>query len=169
MRLVLSSIFLFYIHIAFSQNTIDSEAKNTISANGSYLFLVGSATLNYERCLYKFEDKTKLLLNTGVGKWYYLGDYSYVSSILPVSLNLLSGSLNNHFELNLGIAFLFNETTDIYAFGYDPDEQTPVPSKIKVCIPIFNIGYRYQKPQGGILFRTYLGLQGLGFGLGYAF
>jgi hypothetical protein len=83
---------------------------------------------------------------------------------------MISGSMNNHFEADLGIAFLFKETVTVDALGYDPDEEAiPVPSKIKGSIFIFNLGYRYQKPDGGILFRTYIGLQGIGIGLGYAF
>jgi hypothetical protein len=169
MRLFLSLLFLFSIQIAFSQNSIDPEAKNTISVSGSDLILVGSVSVNYERLLYKYQDQTKLLLSAGYGTWYFLGDYAYTGTILPVSLNVLIGPLNNHCEMNIGIAFLFNETATVYGFGYDPDGDTTVPSKIQGSIFICNIGYRYQKPQGGILFRTYIGFQGIGIGLGYAF
>ncbi len=36
--------------------------------------------------------------------------------------------------------------------------------------PIFNLGYRYQRPNGkGLIFRSFLGLSGLGIGVGKAF
>jgi hypothetical protein len=59
--------------VVFSQNSIEPEAKNTISISGSDLFLVGSASINYERFFYK-NDQIKLFLSAGYGKWYYVGD-----------------------------------------------------------------------------------------------
>ena len=35
--------------------------------------------------------------------------------------------------------------------------------------PIFNIGYRYQKPSGGFIFRANVGALSTGLSLGYAF
>ena len=35
--------------------------------------------------------------------------------------------------------------------------------------PIIELGYRYQNPKGGFLFRSFLGTTGIGIGLGYGF
>ena len=35
--------------------------------------------------------------------------------------------------------------------------------------PLFNIGYRYQKPSGGFIFRLNAGIYSFGLSLGYAF
>ena len=35
--------------------------------------------------------------------------------------------------------------------------------------PIFNVGYRYQKPGGGFIFRANAGIISLGLSFGYAF
>jgi hypothetical protein len=36
-------------------------------------------------------------------------------------------------------------------------------------LPILDLGYRYQKQDGGFLFKAKVGILGIGFGLGYAF
>ena len=36
-------------------------------------------------------------------------------------------------------------------------------------VPIFNVGYRYQKPDGGFIFRANAGIVSLGLSIGYAF
>ena len=68
------------------------------------------------------------------------------------ALTILVGESNNHFELNGGV-FVGQGTT------YDKS----------FLLPFGNIGYRYQKPEGGFIFKAKLGVLGLGFGLGYAF
>ena len=35
--------------------------------------------------------------------------------------------------------------------------------------PIFNLGYRYQKPEGGFIFRANAGIISLGLSFGYVF
>lgn len=68
------------------------------------------------------------------------------------SVTMLTGKNNHHFELNGGVFI-----------GYDEYY------KDMFYLPIVDFGYRYQKPSGGFLFKTKLGILGLGFGLGYAF
>ena len=65
---------------------------------------------------------------------------------------MLTGKKNNHFELNAG-GFLGFEDTYNEAFIF----------------PIFNVGYRYQKPEGGFIFRANAGIISLGLSFGYAF
>ena len=65
------------------------------------------------------------------------------------AITMLTGKYNNHFELNAG-AFIGNEG---YTFIY----------------PIFNVGYRFQKPEGGFIFRANAGIISLGLSFGYAF
>lgn len=63
---------------------------------------------------------------------------------------MLTGQKNSHFEANLGL-FVGSETGETFT------------------TPLVEIGYRYQKPQGGFLFKAKVGNLGLGFGFGYAF
>lgn len=68
------------------------------------------------------------------------------------AITMLTGKNNNHFELNGG-AFI----------GYDNYYND------MFYLPILDLGYRYQKPEGGFLFKAKVGISGFGFGLGYAF
>ncbi len=67
-------------------------------------------------------------------------------------ITMLTGKGNNHFEINGG-AFIGKdlELDNIFVF------------------PLIDFGYRYQKPEGGFIFRTKVGFLGIGIGLGYAF
>lgn len=68
------------------------------------------------------------------------------------AITMLTGKNNNHFELNGGV-FVWNDTNNKDMFYF----------------PILDLGYRYQKPEGGFIFKAKVGILGVGFGLGYAF
>ena len=62
------------------------------------------------------------------------------------ALTLLTGEGNHHFETGAGI------------FHNDG-----------IIVPFVDLGYRFQKPEGGIVLRGKAGILGVGLGLGYAF
>ncbi len=68
-------------------------------------------------------------------------------------ITMLTGMGNNHLELNGGV-FIGRNSDFVDELFY---------------MPIADIGYRYQKPEGGIIFKTGVGFLGIRFGLGYAF
>ena len=51
------------------------------------------------------------------------------------AITMLTGKKNNHFELNSGAFIAVDEYGDKFIF------------------PIFNTGYRFQKPEGGFVFQ----------------
>ena len=65
------------------------------------------------------------------------------------AITMLTGKTNNHFELNGGV-FIGKDNGMFY-------------------LPILDLGYRYQKPDGGFLFKAKVGFFSIGLGLGYAF
>ncbi len=66
---------------------------------------------------------------------------------------MLTGRKNHHFEAALGPEFWIDENE------YGPP-----------LVPFAQVGYRFQKPAGGFLFRTHIGItSGLGVGVGYSF
>ena len=67
---------------------------------------------------------------------------------------MLAGRKNDHFELSGGVFYGY----DNY---YEPPEM--------VIYPLFDLGYRFQKPAKSFLFRAKIGTLGIGIGLGYAF
>lgn len=68
---------------------------------------------------------------------------------------MLTGNKYSHFEASIGIFTLYNITSYVNPGLY--------------VHPVVNVGYRYQKPEGGFLFKSYLGNVGIGLGLGKAF
>ena len=73
------------------------------------------------------------------------------------AITMLTGKKNNHFELNAG-GFLVLDS----AWGNGKDG-------VAFIFPIFNVGYRFQKPEGGFIFRANAGIISLGLSFGYAF
>lgn len=79
------------------------------------------------------------------------------------SNNNVNGGKNSHFELNAGAFFGPRGKTSIgFAMG-DSDGDSGF------IFPIFNIGYRFQKPEGGFMVRANAGIVSLGMSIGYAF
>ena len=65
---------------------------------------------------------------------------------------MLTGKKNFHFELNAGV-FSGKSSDDSNSITY----------------PLLDLGWRYQKPDGGFIFKAKVGILGIGIGLGYAF
>ena len=63
-----------------------------------------------------------------------------------LALTLLTGEANHHFDTSAGICQIDGE-----------------------ALPFIDLGYRFQKPEGGLLFRGKVGILGIGVGLGLAF
>lgn len=133
------------------QNTYGNKSKN--AAYFELLGAGGAFSANYERIIFEFE-KNRLSLRAGIGVMPFDGFWSLS---FPISCNLITGSGNNHFEIG---------------FGITPDTYSDV-------FLNFIVGYRFQKPTNGFLFKAnmnflyepfwgaYLPLPG--FSVGYAF
>ena len=139
------------------KNTLDSILdwhKKDLSKENIYaeahIGLFTEISLNYERQIY---SGGKISWYSRLGGGYGLIIHDIFSTTEGWgglgAITMLTGKYNNHFELNAG-AFIGNEG---YTFIY----------------PIFNVGYRFQKPDGGFIFRANAGIVSLGLSLGYAF
>lgn len=107
------------------------------------------ASVNLEGQIYSGEKLT----------WYGRGGLGFAGIVMVKggpgisgAVTMLTGKGNKHFEINGG-AFIGkdNELNDIFV------------------LPLIDFGYRYQKPEGGFIFRAKAGFLGIGIGLGYAF
>lgn len=138
---------------------VPSFSKNTVGLDIGYFnfinYIVGTSTiLNYERSLIR-----NLNLRFGFGYFSIPINKGFSGLQFPVSLNFLSGKKNNHFEMDLGGRLTFFESAlNAYSF----------PNEYMVSI-LLNVGYRYQKPSNGFIFRALVGFDGLTLGAGYAF
>ncbi|MBK7712894.1 MAG: hypothetical protein IPN67_10445 [Bacteroidales bacterium] len=150
---------LFFIMICsdiFSQETYPKIQKNSVYIEAASAIYIGDATLNYERAVVQ-GDQIKLFLNTGIGVWYLVPvPKSYSGLSIPLRLNTLLGSGNNFFEIDAGLRYTFYNAES-------NDDLSPL-------FPILNLGYRYQRQDGkGLLFRAFIGLSGIGIGVGKSF
>jgi|ERR1035437_219865 hypothetical protein len=139
------------------QTTIDEKiTKNSFYFDCATIKYIGMFSFNYEREI-ALSDHFKMLANVGIGGWY-VTDISewYAGPSIPLSLNILVGSGNNYFETDLGIRYT-SISKQYYSGKFS-------------FFPIFNLGYRYQRPNGkGLIFHSFIGLSGLGIGVGKAF
>ena len=138
--------------IGFSTNAQSSE-KNILSKNSIYFdtgLIPGiHAFVNYERSIYQGE-RVSWFGRAGFGLGgLILGDFGFGGL---GAVTMLTGKKNSHFELNAGI-FSGKDIDDSNSFAF----------------PLLDVGYRYQKPNGGFIFKAKLGILGVGIGLGYAF
>lgn len=143
---------------SISQDTmIVGMTKNSIHVECATLFYIGMYSVNYERTIFQ-TTILKVNANAGIGGWYwttisqsYKGNYSF-----PFSLNFLLGSGNNYFETDLGARYTAVRKGS--AINKPP------------FFPIINLGYRYQRPDGKrLIFRSFIGMTGIGIGIGKAF
>jgi len=145
--LLLSTLF---ISPAFSQDTEEPAPinKNSVQGTTGTMLVFFTANVNYERMV-KELPKSYLSVKAGFG-----GYASWNSSGQTYSLSLvhLAGKKNNHLESGAGLIYLHEK-------GWESQ-----------LWPDLHIGYRYQKPDGELLFRTGLGFpEGLYLGAGFAF
>jgi len=140
------------VTIGFSANAQSSE-KNILSKNSIYFdtgLIPGiHAFVNYERSIYQGERVS----------WFGRAGFGIGGMLLSEggfgglgAVTMLTGKKNSHFELNAGI-FSGKDIGNSNSFA----------------LPLLDVGYRYQKPDGGFVFKAKLGILGVGIGLGYAF
>lgn len=112
-----------------------------------------SATVNFE---YNFlrSQSNLFALNGRIGPAYAVKNNEASGPGGIVGLTGLVGKTKHRFEVSGG-AFFGNNT------GFSNREL--------FTLPVFDIGYRYQKPQGGLILRAKVGTLGAGIGFGFAF
>ena len=131
----------------YLKKTINFNSKNNVYFDiggfpGAHIFM------NYERKVHE-SDNISLYGRVGFG---YAGMIMVGSGGGVVgAATMLTGKGNSHMEFNLGI-FSSKENNDLF------------------ILPLLDVGYRYQKPEGGIMFKVKAGVLGIfSVGLGYAF
>lgn len=149
--LIIGIMLLCSVSIADAQST--SETTTTLSKTVIYAdfggHFAGQASINIEGRIYSGEKST----------WYCRGGLGAAGIVMANggpgglgALTLITGKRNKHFEMNTGI-FIGKESDKDAMFVF----------------PLIDFGYRYQKPEGGFVFRAKAGFLGIGIGLGYAF
>ena len=140
--------------LLFGQNEPNTKIdlpKNNIYAE-AHLGIFYQIVMNYEMEIYSGEKASWYgRLGGGHGGLTYALDGDFGWGGLG-AITMLKGKKNNHFELNAG--FFLGRVKYLNSLFISP---------------IFNVGYRYQKPDGGFIFRANAGIVSLGLSFGYAF
>ncbi|WNJ19991.1 hypothetical protein [Pontibacter sp. G13] len=141
------------------------KRQHAIHVDIGTLVLMSNATLNYETQVAQFLDgAVQFNVRTGVG-WAVAWESRYVGPILTGVF--LTGVGSHHFEVNLGVSPAYDYESARINRSNDPgtfDFMDHVD-----WLPIGDVGYRYQKPEGGFIFRAKGGTTGVGVGIGWAF
>ncbi len=136
--------------------------KNVIKLNATvFPDYFHSYSVAYERNIFA-KKWLKLNVEADAGVVYSLCNKVWYHKVckLPsfsTSVNTLFGRKSHYFEINTGVRyFIFCEEEYNYIF--------------KEWMPVLNLGYRYQNPKGrGLVFRTFIGLFGVGISVGKSF
>ena len=157
LKTLLVTLFLFTIVLTSTHNLIAQtieEPKNSkfnLHAGFGTNVMVSTANINFEYTFYRSETGlVKLNTRLGFGAAAIFWGSSGYGGL--GGINVLLGEKNHHFETNAGL-FVGSDYQGSETF----------------YIPYLELGYRYQKPTGGFLFRAYVGVLGIGVGFGYAF
>ena len=131
-------------------NPLNKPKDKTMSNLSLYVdggtFGIGYSTFfNVEKYLSSSKsDKIHLFFRGSCGDVRFLGSNN--SLTIGGSITMITGRGNHHFDSSTGLLYRDRST-----------------------LPFLDLGYRYQKPDGGIILKGKIGLFGLGFGVGYSF
>jgi hypothetical protein len=149
--LLVITILTFALNLNAQSNDTNELSKNSVYLDTG-LGYGGQVSINYERQIYSGEKLT-WFGRVGAGAAYKWRNNNISSGPGGLAaITMLTGKRNNHFELNAG-TFIVSNSDDNNSGVY----------------PLLDAGYRYQKPNGGFVFKAKIGILGLGIGLGYAF
>ena len=110
-------------------------ARNTIFAEVSTLLAVGNASVNYER---KINEMLSARVGVGMGYMCCLWEGDGIGAGGVLGMLHFSTRREHKFEAGLGVSFVTTEPHRPVARAY----------------PSFTLGYRYQRAQGGFVFRV---------------
>lgn len=149
------SVFLLSCLIFAATSTtklIAQEGTNSFSAkNAVYLEIGGNGgyySVNYDRIIYDNGNNFKAAVRAGIeGLPFKRDTKSFWAGFLPLELSGMFGRSRHFLETGVGLTPFLIPKND---WGKEPAYSGYKPGAI---IP-FRLGYRYQKPEGGLFFRA---------------
>jgi len=141
-----------FIAICLLQTTVcDGQPEVFEKKNAFYVEALGNARLvsaNYER-IFNQSGNMKTAIRLGYGFWkVQYGGENFNNSMLPLELNSLIGNKQHHLEIGFGTTVNFEKIRPMFYSGFGEVHTVSYLSYHG------RIGYRYQKPTGGLLFRA---------------
>lgn len=144
-------LFIGVLSLFLNTNSVaQNTEKTTLSNINLYadvgMHYAGQMSINLEKRIFRGEKLT----------WYGRAGFGATGVLMIgggpgglAAITMLTGKGKNHFEINGGAFFAYSDAISV--------------------LPLFDLGYRHQKPEGGFLFKAKIGILGVGIGLGYAF
>ncbi len=153
-------IALYLIGFGVHAQTDSTRSKESpLNKNSFYLGLGAgtefyfTGTFTYERLLWQRKKAVHFAIGANIGYSYY-AVWGIGGSVISANLLLLTGANKSHIEISGGANFILNGDLE----GYGPYKFST------------SVGYRFQKPEGGFLFRIGTGWPEVGYiGLGHNF
>jgi hypothetical protein len=151
--------------INFKTKTKQGTIESTASKNSIYGTVgITSTNIHYEHLLLgpsnfhtrRYDIKT-IWINAGFGEWSLPEDDR--SILLMAGISCLTGLYNHHFEIDLGILSFYRKSAYEGALTGSNlfNEIKPSKSDYRELYPSVTLGYRFQKPEGPLIFRTGIG------------
>jgi hypothetical protein len=143
MKLFLTLLFLFSFYFNSRANLDHSTSKK----NSIYIELLGIGgygSLNFQREFIQVK-KVKIGFRLGLST-YNITDFTTQFNpdiIIPFAIHAQYGNKNN---IELGLGQVITNIVETNPISFTPERTTAIHAN-------FTIGYRYQKPEGGFIFR----------------
>jgi hypothetical protein len=167
MRVIVFLLFVL-IHIsslAQSASNPDSGIKKNAIYLSAERFLLVGANLSYERNLFNPDITFIRFINARVSYGWWLS-IAAGGSNYAFTLHSISGLNNHHIEGVLGLSIY----VDCKGYNRELCKNDDVSIKKYILpLPQVGLGYRYQKPDGHIIFRTCVGIPFVQCSFGVAF
>jgi hypothetical protein len=108
---------------------------------------MGYYTLNYEHPVKSYETKA---LSVHAGAGFYSVEGHYIHKSIPIGVTLQNRKQGNHHR-EIGTCLTYVEGLQDTRYGPtgDPIQYT------KNLVLLLNVGYAYQRPQGGVILKLY--------------
>ncbi len=139
------------LHAQKKIDQLDSLAYNAVSVNVANAIFIGGVAVMYDRNIRDL-PKSRVMAKTGFARGFSFGEYMNVFSF---GFGHLLGKRSHHIEYDLGIHVVNT---------YEPQDARGVHA-----VPLLNLGYRFQKPGGGLIGRLGVGSVGVYAGAGVSF
>ena len=132
--------------------------KNAIYGTVGFLGVWAVADINYERLIVERRDKFLNTIWLRVGGGGYAG-WDASGPLAIAGFTLLTGKRNSHIEAHLGLSSAYDKTGYDIGLSNARGGYEPEPSRFDYIsfAPSCALGYRFQMPDGGVIFRTGFG------------
>lgn len=163
-------IFLFSNLIIGQTQSNSDMARFNVQVEASSFILINAFSVSAEgRIISSNNNKIHLLGKAGIGSLSIATIFceTLKSTGGNLGLTMLTGKGDHHFELN-GAVFLgsFKYKDDELGILNCADDGVNLGFRAQ---PLVDLGYRFQRPGEGFIFRAKIGFTGLGIAVGYAF